>query len=318
MKKILMLLYAIFILAYNMNAVVFKVGNITYSAQNASVSTATVEKGTGGVIIIPQTVTYGSKTFTVTALSNCAFVDGGMEELEIPSSLTEIRYDDSGGLLHGNRYLKKIIVAEDNPAFCDVNGVMFTKDMEILIAYPPAHTSNSHYDVPEGVKCIGKTAFECSQNLRTITLPPNLKSIQLAAFNASGIESINLPKSVNYLGHLCIRKVSMLPFYLKSIYVNWDIPINLTGDDTFSQEIYTDVTLYVPLGTKSLYEAAPVWGNFFSIEEFDASNITEIFVDSHDDCQYFDLNGRASDGSNGIIIKVDKSGRAKKYILNRH
>ncbi len=304
-------------MANTMFAVEFKVGNITYSAESASALTATVEKGTGDIINIPETVSYGSKTFTVTSMSNCAFVDGNLKELYIPASLTNIRYDDSGGLLHSNRFLKKIIVDEDNTAYCDISGVMFTKNMKTLIAYPPAHDSDSHYEVPDGIEIIGKTAFDCSQNLRTITLPQSLRSIGILAFNASGIETINIPKSVDYLGDLCIRKINRLPFHLKSIYVNWENPISLSTEDVFSQDIYTEVTLYVPQGTKAFYESAPIWNNFFSIKEYDSSNINDISLDPDQDSQYFDLNGIATNNRNGIIIKVDKRGKTKEIIVRQ-
>lgn len=320
MNKNIFLLIVLFTSYINAFAINFTVNNITYSVENASATSAMVVEGpSAGIVTIPQTVTYGTKKFTVTALSNCAFVDSYITELYLPSSLIEIRYQDSGGLLHGNLRLERIIVAENNPVFCDMDGVMYSKDLETLIAYPPAHKNGSHYAIPNTVITIEKSAFDGSKNLRTISLPERLQNIQDFAFNGSGIESINIPKSVISLGYMFIRNVWALPFNLKSIHVNWDTPLSLQRTETFSNDIYTKVTLFVPKGKKALYENASIWNNFFSIEEDENSGISETLLGDEDENYiYFDLKGYRVGNRNGLLLRLNKNGRATKFIATQH
>lgn len=52
-------------------------------------------------------------------------------------------------------------------------------------------------------------------------------------------------------------------------------PSGLTGE-SFPTKIYTDVTLYVPKGSKEIYSKDPGWGSFWDIQEFEGDSYTRV------------------------------------------
>ena len=73
----------------------------------------------------------------------------------------------------------------------------------------------------------------------------------------------------------------------------------------FSNETYNNATLYVPVGSKSDFEKAIPWINFY-IQEKDYAGIEDIVADVNSDKQieYFNPNGvRVENPQNGIFIR---------------
>ena len=73
----------------------------------------------------------------------------------------------------------------------------------------------------------------------------------------------------------------------------------------FSNETYNNATLYVSVGSKSDFEKAIPWKNFY-IQEKDYAGIQDIVADDNSDEQieYFNLNGvRVENPQNGIFIR---------------
>ncbi len=78
--------------------------------------------------------------------------------------------------------LGKFIVNKDNPYYCSVNGVLFSKDRKQLLLYP-AQKKDQSYSVPEGVT----HAWFLNENkyLVTLSLPKTLTSFNTIAFYES-------------------------------------------------------------------------------------------------------------------------------------
>ena len=68
--------------------------------------------------------------------------------------------------------------------------------------------------------------------------------------------------------------------------------------DTSGNFVFTSATLYVPAGTKSLYEATPAWNQFNKIEEMGESEGVQSPVDHLPSTigNYFMLDGRKIEG----------------------
>ena len=49
------------------------------------------------------------------------------------------------------------------------------------------------------------------------------------------------------------------------------------SENIFTNTVYDNATLYVPTGTKSLYEKREPWNLFFYIAEMDFTGIDEVF-----------------------------------------
>lgn len=72
--------------------------------------------------------------------------------------------------------LERITVSPQNPHFKDLNGVLYTKDLETLVAYPAALASSNYAPYPK-TKTIFSGAFTGCKHLRQIILPPNVTLI---------------------------------------------------------------------------------------------------------------------------------------------
>ena len=78
--------------------------------------------------------------------------------------------------------LKEFVVEEGNEYYQAVDGVLFSKDMKRLVAFPSAKTvENGFYEIPEGVEQIDELSFSLAGyagfagNLKTLKLPSTFK-----------------------------------------------------------------------------------------------------------------------------------------------
>ena len=125
----------------------------------------------------------------VTGIGNYAFVHcRSMESIAIPMSVTSIEdwtFDICPGLI-------SIEVAADNPCFSSQDGVLFNKDRTELLRYP-MNKPDVAYNIPDGVKHIGKTAFQRSHGLVSITISKDVKDMAVDLFNGCrGLASIEV------------------------------------------------------------------------------------------------------------------------------
>ena len=103
-------------------------------------------------------------------------------------------------------------VDDENPYICDVDGVIYTKDMKTLLFYPPSGGIKTEkdadgndvkavsYTVPEGVETIRSKAFYKCYELTEITFPSTLKSIEEKAFFRCNLQEILLPDGLEFIG----------------------------------------------------------------------------------------------------------------------
>lgn len=89
-------------------------------------------------------------------------------------------YDDYfAEMISGN--LKNINVSAENPYFCSVDGVLFTKDMEELLRYPSGKESTI-YEIPNTVKTFSSVAFAYSANIEKLIIPASVENIRNEQF----------------------------------------------------------------------------------------------------------------------------------------
>ena len=97
--------------------------------------------------------------------------------------------------------ITNFIVDEENPNYKSIDGVLFSKDSKELIAYP-SNKRNANYIIPTNVEKIGVAAFSLTRNLRNVTIPEGVDSIDRRAFygmwNYDG--KITIPASVKEIG----------------------------------------------------------------------------------------------------------------------
>ena len=101
-----------------------------------------------------------------------------LEYICIPENVKEIK-GNPFGLCYN---LKSIEVDDGNEYFCSKDGVLFTKDMTELIAYPGAKSDTS-YTIPEPVSEIREFCFHGISNLEKLGIPVTVKEIGNIAFS---------------------------------------------------------------------------------------------------------------------------------------
>ena len=142
------------------------------------------------------------ETQPITSIREYAFnCDGVVEVINIGPEVLEI----DGKSFYSCWALQRIEVDENNPNYCDLDGVLYSKDMKTIVCYPPNHDQYLRtkygyetepyradsteeyirdvqtYVVPSTVETIGELAFAYA-NLRNVYLPEGLKSIETLGF----------------------------------------------------------------------------------------------------------------------------------------
>jgi hypothetical protein len=152
-------------------------------------------KGTSGVLTYTVPDDYEGKP--VTALLEFSFANAEyLEELTIGPNISSI---DVWALTNCPK-LKSIKVSKENNSFADVDGVLYTKNMETLVAFPNMNTTA--LTIPDGVKEIAANAFYKCDNLKTVKFPAGLKTVSDRAFlKCTALEAADLPDGLEKIGN---------------------------------------------------------------------------------------------------------------------
>ena len=120
------------------------------------------------------------------------FLCTAVTSAEIPSTVADIGENAFSTCM----LLETINVSPDNPNYSSLDGVLFNKDMTILLTYPLGKPDEA-YTVPDSVKEIAIKAFWVNQHITSVTLPDGSTTIGEAAFyNCKSLTSVDIPESV--------------------------------------------------------------------------------------------------------------------------
>ena len=131
---------------------------------------------------------------SVEAIGPWAFYGTAITQVTIPAKVASV----GERAFYECTNLQNITVASANTHLKSVDGVLFTGNGKELIAYCPGRT-NTSYRVPDGVELIRASAFSYSKELRSVTLPDSLLTIQNWAFGHTGLTEILLPPNLQRL-----------------------------------------------------------------------------------------------------------------------
>ena len=114
-----------------------------------------------------------------------------LEKITIPAGATSV---GSLAFWHCDN-LKRINVAENNPNYTSVDGVLFNKSKTEIVKYPNA--KEGKYTIPNTVRIIGEDAFRESAGLSGIVIPDSVDTIGICAFyDCTSLLNVIIPKSV--------------------------------------------------------------------------------------------------------------------------
>ena len=123
--------------------------------------------------LVSVSISNGLTTIGNYAFSNCV----ALLDITLPKTVTDVGVE----LFNECYSLNNIFVDEGNSTYTSVGGVLFSKDMSVLVRYP-SNKRGMKYAVPDGVKEISMGAFESAWNLLDITLPDSITKIGFNAF----------------------------------------------------------------------------------------------------------------------------------------
>ena len=148
-------------------------------------------------------------------------------------------------------------------------------------------------DIPANVKTIGHLTFEDCSSLKDVVFHEGLQEIGSSAFkNCKAIDKLIFPSSLKSIGTEAFVGCTGLTKVYSKITEPFDI-----AESTFAGIAYLNSILYVPTGTKNLYQEKTGWKDFSSIVETD---------DFNNIVNYYSVNITVSKGGcvlgNGISV----------------
>ena len=209
MRKIITII--IFIVSYigNIQAEKVKIGDLYYELDESTHTAKVSRVGENGKtesdnINIPSLITFNGVRYVVTSIRSQAFWFCSSSIVSIPNSIITI----SNSAFDSHYSLKSINVANDNPYYCSIDGVLFDKQRTTLIKCPSEKQGT--YAIPYGVSSIGEGAFDYCK-LTNITIPNSVTNIGEGAFNEClWLNSIIIPNSVKNIGERAFSNCSSL------------------------------------------------------------------------------------------------------------
>ncbi len=228
MKKLFVSAIALAAIGGNVAAFDFEYGGLYYDILSESDRTVEVSEPAdethqdlppyGGDVVIPEHVVYDSKTYTVTSIGMYAFYEGdqltsvvipntvtniddkafsdciNLTEINIPASVTTIGYR----VFRNCDRLEAINVDANNPAYCSINGVLYTKDQTNIVRCPLTKTAITF---PKTITVIGDYAFSCCHYLTRVDIPNTVTTIGYNAFShCENLATVTVPESVTEVG----------------------------------------------------------------------------------------------------------------------
>lgn len=156
-------------------------------------------------------------------------------------------------------YVQNILVPGDHPLYTSAEGVLFSKSMDTLVAYPLARPALS-YSVPEGVLVLGEGSlqyWQCDLPYQiddwetvspVITLPSSLKVIEPYAMSYAAIRQIIFPEGLIIIDEYAFEECEWLSA------VTWPSTLTVIGEGAFCGCGFSELQL--PEGLEVINAAA--------------------------------------------------------------
>jgi len=244
------LLFVVVLLAGNAAAYDFESGGLFYNILDADAKTVELtcqnytdwntQSDYTGDIVVPAVVTSGDVTYNVVKIGHHAFKKSGITTLSISEGVEIIDQD----ICEGCYQLTEI-------------------------------------SLPSTLKSIGYAAFWNCSGLTSLNLPEGLTTLENDVFRyCRGVKTLILPSTLTSIGERTFLNMSGLVSVISNITVPFAINENVFAISEWNSETQTDIyypssaTLYVPVGTKALYQASEGWTMLSGIYEGEPQEIT--------------------------------------------
>lgn len=260
----------------NLSSITVAQNNTKYDSRGNC--NAVIDKKGDVLVVGCKSTTFPS---SVKAIGTYAFLTSGIQEVAIPSNIDSIaNYAFYYSLslrsvaigkgvrkigyasFSGCRKLRNITVVPDNPYFDSRENcnAIIEKSSDKLIAGCSTTT------IPQSVKSIDQYAFgDVLDSIYTFTIPDQVESIGHRSFiYNNSLRSITIGKNVKEYG----KETFIGCTALRAIHSLRAEPVEI-DETTFSNSVYDNATLYVPIGSRLNYMCTEGWAKFKNIVETD-------------------------------------------------
>ena len=209
-------------------------------------------------VTIPESVT----TIDTEAFDYC----NALSSVAIPASVSEL------GVRVFSRCdsLTNIFVAEDNPSYASVDGVLFTKDCKKLIQYPCGRSGA--YVIPNSVSLVGIDSFAGCAGLTDITIPGGVETVDDDAFaGCTGLLHVTYMEGVTSIRGMTFAYCTSLESVTIPASVTTILSDSFTGCENLRNiDVDEDNPAYTSIGcalfskdqTKLIFASAAISGNY--------------------------------------------------------
>ncbi len=194
-----------------------------------------------GNLTIPDTVTYGGNTYSVTSIGYMAFFQCySLTSVTIPNSVTSI----------------------ERAAFLACEGltsVTMPNSITSIVPSTFSHCSSlTSVTIPNSVTSIGLGAFDFCTSLASLTIPSSVTSIGIQAFcRCTSLASLTIPSSVTSIGDRAFYLVKHIEYHGTATGGPWGaISMNGYQDNDFIYSDSTETTLLAYIGHDTVVTVA--------------------------------------------------------------
>lgn len=254
--------------------------------------------------------------------SRAAFAVNPLKEVVIPEGYEEI----GSGWFAGCGELENVVLPstlrlirwETFENCTKLDNICFPDGLEGIHMYAFSGTSLKNADLSKchNLKSIDYYTFSGCRSLQKVKLPDGLTLIDYEAFSHCPLREITIPSTVDSIDNHAFSGCGNL----KTYYCMGQTPPRMEDLDVHDGNLGTiyspNAVLYVPIGCRKAYGAAPYWRQFMVICEMDdVVGVDPVTVsDKQHDKSTYDLQGRRmAEGQplqRGVYVKD-----GRKYVV---